>query len=76
MFALSTCFFWLKEGPNARPGPPPQSHRQEAKASALSHDCGADSSSIEGAISGGMKRMQARVQAHLGAVALGLVLTA
>ena len=45
-------------------------------ASALSRDCGADSSSMEGAMSGGMKRMQARVQAHLGSVVLGLVLTA
>lgn len=76
MLALSTWLFWLKEGPNARPGPPPQSHRQEAMASALSRDCGADSSSTEGAMSGGTKRMKARVQAHLGAVVLGLVLTA
>lgn len=76
MFALSTWSFWLKEGPHARPEPPPQSHCQEAMASALSHDCGADSSSTEGAISGGKKRMQTKVQGHLAPVTLGLVLAA
>ena len=44
--------------------------------SALSHDCGADSSSTEGAISEGKKRTQTKVQGHLAPVTLGLVLTA
>lgn len=35
VFALSEGCFWMKEGPDALPGPPPWSHRREAVAFAL-----------------------------------------